>query len=112
MKVYSKKTKKEIRRLSELAHERELEKALSELQLKFKQWENNELDPFELDHEIHIFHSKTSREIFKRYNDGIMTDYVVAIAIARDIIDKEEVDPEAYQELELLIERIKDRDYF
>jgi len=41
-----------------------------------------------------------------------MTDYVVAIAIARDIIDKEEVDPEAYQELELLIERIKDRDYF
>jgi len=112
MKVYSKKTKKEIRRLSELAHERELEKALSELQLKFKQWENNELDPLELDHEIHIFHSKTSREIFKRYNERTMTDFFVALAITRGIIDKEEVDPEAYQELELLIERIKDRDYF
>ena len=112
MNGYSKKTKKEIRRLSELAHERELEKALSELQLKFKQWEKNELDPFELNHEIHQFHNKTSRELFKRYNDGTMTDYVVAIAITRGIIDKEEVDPEAYQELEFLIERIKDSDNF
>jgi hypothetical protein len=41
-----------------------------------------------------------------------MTDYVVALAITRDIIDKEEVDPQVYQELELLIERIKDSDNF
>jgi hypothetical protein len=112
MKGYSKKTKKEIRRLSELAHERELEKALSDLQLKFKQWENNKLDSFELDHEIHQFHNKTSRDIFNRYNERTMADFFVALAITRNVIDKEEVDPEAYQELELLIERIKDSDNF
>ncbi|MFW5873711.1 MAG: hypothetical protein ACOCVD_03440 [Bacillota bacterium] len=112
MKGYSKETKKEIKRLAELAHQRELEKALSDLKLKFKQWENNELDPFELDDEIHQFHNKTSREIFKKYNDRDMKDHFVAIAIAYGIIDKKEVEPQAYQEIELLIERIKDNKYF
>ena len=112
MNGYSKKTKKEIRRLSELAHERELEKALSELQLKFKQWENNELNSFELDHEIHQFHNKKSKEIFKRYNSQDMGDYFVALAIANGIIDKNEVDKDAYQELELLIKKIMVRKKF
>jgi hypothetical protein len=112
MNGYSKKTKKEIRRLTGLAHERELEKALADLNLKFKQWENEELDSFELDDEIHHFHNKTSREIFKKYNSSDMEDHYVAIAIAKGIIDKDEVDPEAYQELESLIEKIKDSDYF
>ncbi|MGM0603882.1 MAG: hypothetical protein ACQESS_11275 [Bacillota bacterium] len=112
MNDYSKNTKKEIRRLSGIAHERELEKALADLNLKFKQWENKELDPFELDDEIHKFHNKTSREIFKKYNSYNMEDHFVAKAIVNGIIDKDEVDPEAYQELELLIERIKDSDYF
>jgi hypothetical protein len=112
MNGYSKKTKKEVRRLAGLAHERELEKALEELNLKFKQWEEKELDSFELDSEIHKFQSKISREIFKKYNSYNMEDHFVAIAIVNGIIDKDEVDPEAYQELELLIERIKDSDYF
>lgn len=109
---FSKKTKKEVRRLAGLAHERELEKALADLNLKFKQWENEELDSFELDSEIHKFHNKISREIFKKYNSYNMEDHFVAIAIVNGIIDKDEVDSEAYQELELLIERIKDSDYF
>ena len=65
---FSKTTKKEIRRLAALAHERELEKALADLNLKFKQWEKEKLDSFELDSEIHKFHNKISREIFKKYN--------------------------------------------
>ncbi|RAK04160.1 hypothetical protein C8C77_13918 [Halanaerobium saccharolyticum] len=112
MKGYSKKTKKEIRRLAGLAHERELEIALADLNLKFKQWENEELGPFELDEQIHKFHNKISREIFKKYNSYNMEDHFVAIAIVNGIINKDEVDLEAYQELELLIERIKDSDYF
>lgn len=112
MNNYSKKTKKEVRRLAGLAHERELEKALTDLNSKFKQWEKKELDPFELDDEIHKFHNKISREIFKKYNSYNMEDHFVAAAIVNGIIDKDEVDPKAYQELELLIERIKDSDYF
>jgi hypothetical protein len=112
MNAYSKKTKKEIRRLAGLAHERELKKALSDLNVKFKQWEKQELDPFELDDEIHHFHNKISREIFKKYNSYNMEDHFVAVAIVDGIIDKSEVAPKAYQELELLIERIKDSDYF
>jgi hypothetical protein len=46
MNNYSKKTKKEIRQLAGLAHERELEKALSDLNLKFKLWENKEQQLF------------------------------------------------------------------
>ena len=112
MNAYSKKTKKEVRRLAALAHERELKKALSDLNVKFKQWEKEKLDSFELDSEIHKFHNKISREIFKKYNSYDMKDHFIAIAIVNGIIDKEEVDPEAYQELKLLIERINDSDYF
>lgn len=112
MNAYSKKTKKEVRRLAALAHERELKKALSDLNVKFKQWGKKELDSFELDSEIHKFHNKISREIFKKYNSYDMKDHFIAIAIVNGIIDKSEVDPEAYQELKLLIERIKDSDYF
>lgn len=36
-----------------------------------------------------------------------MKDHFVAIAIANDIIDKEEVELEAYQEFELLTKKIK-----
>lgn len=60
------------------------------------------------DDEIHKFHNKISREIFKKYNSYDMKDHFIAIAIVNGIIDKDEVAPEAYQELELLIERIKD----
>jgi len=112
MNGYRKKTKKESRRLAGLAHERELEEALADLNLKFKQWEKKELDSFELDSEIHKFHNKISREIFKKYNSYNMEDHFVAIAIVNGLIDKDEVDQEAYKELESLIEKIKDSDYF
>ncbi len=92
MSGYSKKAKKEIRRLAGLAHDRELEKALSDLNLKFKQWEKKELDPFELDDEIPKFHNKISREIFKKYNSYNMEDHFVAIAIVNGIIDKDNFD--------------------
>jgi hypothetical protein len=41
-----------------------------------------------------------------------MENHYVAIAIVKSIIDKSVVAPEAYQELESLIGRIKDSDYF
>lgn len=41
-----------------------------------------------------------------------MKDHFVAIAIVNEIIDKSEIDPEPYQELESLIEKIKDSGYF
>lgn len=112
MNAYSKKTKKEVRRLAAFAHERELKKALSDLNVKFKQWEKEKLDSFELDSEIHKFHNKISRENFKKYNSYDMKEHFVSIAIAKGIIDKDEVDPEAYQELKSLIEKINDSDYF
>ena len=109
MNDYSKKTSKEIKRLAKLAHERELEKALSNLNSKFKQWENKGLDSFELDKEIHKYYNKTSKEIFKKYNSNDLIDYFVAIAVVNNIIKKDEIKETAYQDLELLIEKIKFR---
>lgn len=109
MNDYSKTTKKEIKRLAKLAHERELEKALSNLYSKFKHWENNDLDSFELDKEIHKYYNKTSKEIFKKYNSNDLIDYFVAIAIVNNIIKKSEIEEKAYQDLQLLIEKIKFR---
>ena len=105
MQKYNKKIKKEIRRLAEIAHKRELENALVDLKQKFSDWDNKELDTFKLDHEIYLYHVQTSRAIFKKYNNDNQLDMAVSSAAARGIIEKEEIDEEVYEILKPIINR-------
>lgn len=105
MQEYSKKIKREIRTLAEKAYKRELEKALSELEDKFINWNNQKIDVFQLDHEIYLYHVKTSRAIFKKYNNDDQLDMAVASAAARGVLEIEELSDELLDALKPVIKR-------
>ena len=105
MQKYNKETKKEIRRLAELAHKRELNNALADLKDKFTSWDNDQLDTFQLDHEIYLYHVQTSRAIFRKYNNDSQLDMAVSSAVGRGIIAKEEIEEEVYEMLKPIINR-------
>jgi hypothetical protein len=100
---YSKKDKKLLRSLINLAYERELKFELDKLELNFIKCKNNEIDVFELDNIIHKYHNGTSRNLYKKYNDDFsgLIDMTVAYSLKSGFLKREEID-------ESLIERIDD----
>jgi hypothetical protein len=105
MQEYNKKIIREIRTLAEKAYKRELENALTDLQDKFIDWDEQKIDAFKLDHEIYVYHVKTSRAIFKKYNNDGQLDMAVASAAARGIIESEELSDELREALKPVIKR-------
>ena len=105
MQGYNKKMKKEIRSLAEIAHKRELENSLKDLQDKFRKWNKKKIDVMQLDHEIYVYHVKTSRAIFKKYNNDNQLDMAVSSAAARGIIESEELSDELQEALKPVIKR-------
>lgn len=101
---FTKKQKAEIRRLNDLAWERELAAALDELRREFDALKLGEISPFDLSDRVHHFHDHTARDLYKCYADG-RNFFAVPSAIVRGIIDRSEVSPEV---LELLEPTMKD----
>jgi hypothetical protein len=62
---FTKAQRREVRRLTGLAHERELSTAAGRLQSEFDRWRRGEIDVFILNECIHKFHDGTSRELYK-----------------------------------------------
>jgi len=105
MQQYTKKIKREIRKLAKLAHRRELVEVLKDLESKFGDWEDEEMDAFELDHEIYLYHVQKSRAIFKKYNNDGQLDMAVSSAAARGVLEKNELSDELFELLEPVIKR-------
>lgn len=103
MKVYSKKEKKKLRELADLAYERELNNALNKLEEKFVSWKKGSIGSFELSHEIHLYHNGISQELYKKYNYSDLLDLTVGWAIANNILKKEEVGEGLLNKLEIII---------
>lgn len=99
---FSKAEKKELRALSGLAYERELSQALSNLLVRFDEWQAAELDPFELNKHIHSFHNGTSRDLYNFYT-MVAAQNAVAYALAEGLLSKEEVSEEILDKLEPMI---------
>ena len=87
---YSKPTRKKLRELAGLAHERELSRALETLDSHFTRWRQQEIDCFELNDRIHSFHQKTSRELWKTYS-SMEDDFLVCRAVKLGFLSREEV---------------------
>jgi len=98
MREYSKKIKKLIREFAAEAHERELHRELTQLDLQFAEWRKGQLGSGELSTEIHKYEAGPSRELFKRYN-GDLPDMMVAYAIAAGILKREEIPAELLEAL-------------
>jgi len=105
---FTKAQRKELRRLSGLAHERELGAAATQLGLQFERWRRGEIDVFALNEEIHKFHDGVSRDLYKFYvMGGSMVEFNVASAVARDVLNESEIDPPILQGLASLIETFR-----
>jgi len=84
--------KRELRRIAELAHVRELTAALTALEEEFRRWRSSEIGPHDLVEAIHAFHQGPNRELWSRYNDG--HGYLGAVvAVRTGVVGRDEVDP-------------------
>jgi len=103
MKGYPKKIKKLIHEHKMKAHEEELRRALIPLSESFDQWKESQTGSGELSELIHEFNRGPARELFKKYN-GPLQNMMVASAIAKGILEKNEVPQELLEQLAELID--------
>jgi hypothetical protein len=86
-----------------IAHERDLRKALGDLQIQFGRWERGEIDSFELNEFVHQYHHRTARQIWNRYATNRL-EPAVAAAVADGVLKKEDLPPELVSHVAGLIE--------
>ena len=100
---FTKSERREIRRLADVAHERELSSAAADLQSVFEQWRSGRIDVFALNEQIHKYHDGISRDLYKRYAMG-EAHWNVASAIARGVLKESEVLPALLKSLRSVID--------
>ena len=87
---WTKRQKRELRELQEIAWERELGAALEDLQKDFHSWRNGDISPFELNDRIHRFHNGRSRKLFNTYS-GSLDTFFLEFVVARGVIGESEI---------------------
>ena len=87
-----KHVKRALRELVAAAHEEELRRALVPLRTQFDRWARGELSSVELTDNIHQFYQGQARELFARYNSGLL-DAAVAYAIVSGFVHASNVPP-------------------
>lgn len=107
MADFNKKQKKHMKELAALAYEKEMNSALHALSREFEKWKNSEIGPLELNDKVHQHHNYKAKELYKIYDMGI-PELAVARAIARGIINEEEVKENCLQFLERMVEMFKE----
>lgn len=99
MKKYPRQIKQQLRKLAIRATEAELNVQLTELAEKFDAWKQQSVSSRELRHILLTYADGPSRELFRR-NRELPDDIVVAEAIARGILDKDEIAEELWAYLQ------------
>jgi hypothetical protein len=79
-----------LRELAELAYERELARALSDLEDDFKRWRAGETNAFALSESIHEFHQGAARDLFSMYG-RTEPELIVARALHEGILSMDEM---------------------
>jgi len=93
--------KQKLRELVGLAYERELSRALETLDSHFTQCRRQEIDCFELNDQIHRFHQKTTRDLWKTYS-SMEDDFLVCRAVELGFLSKEDVPEKVAEAIPLL----------
>lgn len=102
---YAKATSKKMRELSSQSYERELRKELETLAEKFKSWQDNQMDTWDLEEAIHKFHNGVARELYKRYN-YLSPEEILSYALFQNIIAYEELPEEIADEIKMMTDII------
>jgi hypothetical protein len=92
--------------LAGLAHARELELYLSELENRFREWRQGTISSTELSDLIHEFHDGSARAVYSTYTQ-MKREEVVARAIGVGLLREEEVPSEIREPLEGLVSHFR-----
>ena len=101
MDKLSKRDKKKLRYLVDLAYKNDLSRCLDVVYENFKSWKSGENTVWDLEQHIHEFHNKTARDLYKSYvtNDPV---FAVAFGIRQGVISLEEVPDQVKEEIKIL----------
>jgi predicted GNAT superfamily acetyltransferase len=100
-----KKRRKIFRELAAKAYERELDRALSDLESRFVAWREGQVDAFELNEEIHKHHNGISRVLWSRYQ--LDPEILVPRLVVAGVLKEEEVPVELWEDIKPVIESIR-----
>jgi hypothetical protein len=103
MREFTKRERKELRRLADLAYERELNAELDKLALRFDEWRAGQMSPYDLSDAIHEFHNGAARDLFVFYTRGDPA-HKVARALAIGGLAPEELSADFATELQGAVE--------
>ena len=103
MKRYPKRIKRQLKELASLAYENELSRELALLAEKFDEWRQGRISTGELSRLIHQCHNGPARELWKRYNDGLV-HMQMAYAIVHGILREEDIPKEVWPYIEGALE--------
>lgn len=109
MDSFGKAQRKELRRLAEVAYERELGNALAALKAQFQEWHVGKLNVHDLSDAVHQFHNGVARDLYVTYT-GLEPRVAVAQAIARKVLRDNEVPPALREALHGLATLYKESD--
>lgn len=93
--------------LSDLAYERELEAALQALHLRFQDWKSGKINGIDLNEAIHRYHNDRAQELWQKYVSSTFHDLIVAEAVARGIINRNELTEELLKFLDNKIKQFE-----
>ena len=102
-----KETKRRLAELSAIAHDRELDLYLSELEKRFRDWREGSIGPSELSDVIHEFHDGPARGVYSIHST-MKRDQLVARAIGVGLLTEDEVPDEIRGSLIDLIAHFRD----
>src|SRR2546425_9754607 len=102
MDSFGKAQRKELRRLTMVAYERQLGTALAALEVLFGEWHSGKIDVHELSDSIHQFHNGVARDLYVTYT-RLEPWVAVAQAVARKTLRDDEVPPTLRDALQSLI---------
>jgi hypothetical protein len=86
----SKKAKRQLRELADVAYERELRAALKPVEQAFADMHAGKCDAFAVAEAIHQFHQKPARELWARYNQ-MEPEFCIITAMLDNVISLEEI---------------------
>lgn len=82
--------RKALRKLTDIAYQRETERALSDLEERFAAWRRGEISCFTLNNAIHEYHDGVARDIWKHYN-YFKPEQLVPVAVAKGVLRESEL---------------------
>jgi hypothetical protein len=108
MDKLTKKQKRHLKELAEIAYERDITRCLGVVEDMFKAWRANDISAWDLNNKIHEYHDEIARTLYKSYtiNNPIFS---VAFGVANGVLSIDEVEESCKERVKSLSEAMRNK---